>query len=160
MEDTYKVTYEKGNSFTIHLPDRDLVFHRREKLYIADFSNFLDDRHLYLTKTYMKGEEACTRVVYDPVRHSGYHKAIHLVQDGNMTHVLGITAEDMKRAIDIFGEPVGSVRGKMTRKLVTRAIYDDDLVANNKQKLLHTDVMHIDCKRFLVTVSVPLHLTM
>ncbi len=31
---------------------------------------------------------------------------------------------------------------------------------NEKQQVLHTDVMHIDQKRFLVTVGVPLHLTM
>jgi hypothetical protein len=59
------------------------------------------------------------------MHHSGYpslQEAIHIIQDRNMTHVPGIMAEDIKRAFEIFGEPVGSARGKMTRKHVSRAI--------------------------------------
>jgi hypothetical protein len=37
VEDLYKITYNQGTSFTIHLPKRDIVFRRRNKLYMADF---------------------------------------------------------------------------------------------------------------------------
>jgi hypothetical protein len=114
-EGTYDVIYEKANSFTVHLPDKDLVFHRRKKLYVADFISLLQDKHLYLTKTYAKGEEARARVAYDLVCHSGYpllQETIFLVPDDNMTHMPGITAEDVKQPLNIFGEPVGSIRGK------------------------------------------------
>jgi hypothetical protein len=115
VEDMYKVTHKNGKSFMAHLPEQDLVFHRKKKLYLADFLDI--DRHLYLTKAYMKGEEACTKLAYDLVclsRYPSLQEAIHLVKDGNMTHVPGITADDMKRSFEIFGEPVGSIRGKMT----------------------------------------------
>jgi hypothetical protein len=162
VEDMYDVTYEKGKSFTVHLPDRDIVFYRKKKLYVADFSDLLNDRQAFLT-TYTKGQEARAKIAYDFVRRSGYpslQEAIHLVQDGNMTHMPGITSDDITRAFDIFGEPVGSVRGKMTRRPANRAIYDDNLLADEKKQVLHSYVMHIDHKKFLVTVSVPLHLTM
>jgi hypothetical protein len=77
-----------------------------------------------------------------------------------MIHMPSITSDDIRRAFDIFGEPVGSVRGKMTGRPVNRAIYDDNVLADEKKQVLDSDVMHIDHKRFLITVSVPLHLTM
>lgn len=49
-----------------------------------------------------------------------------MIQDGNMINMPALTAEDMNRAIDMFGEPVGSVRGKMTQKPMSGAIYDND----------------------------------
>ncbi len=42
-------------------------------------------------------------------------------------------AVDMKRAYDMFGEPVGAVRGKMTKKKVSRAIYNNDLIMDEKK---------------------------
>jgi hypothetical protein len=158
----YNVTYKKGKSFTVHLPDRGIVFYRKKKLYVADFSDLLNDQQAFLA-TYTKGQEVCARIAYDFVHRSGYpslQEAIHLVQDGNMTHMPGMTSDDINRAFDIFGEPVGSIRGKMTRRPANRAVYDDNLLADEKKQVLHSDVMHIDHKRFLITVSVPLHLTM
>ncbi len=38
VEDLYKIMYEPQESFTVHLPDRDIVFHRRDKLYVIGFS--------------------------------------------------------------------------------------------------------------------------
>jgi hypothetical protein len=55
---------------------------------------------------------------------------------------------------------VGSVRGKMTQKKVGRAVYDDDLIMDEKKQVLYSDVMHIDGQKFLVTVCEPLHLTL
>jgi hypothetical protein len=114
VEDLYDVTYDKGKSFTVHLPDRDIVFYRKKKLYVANFSHLLNERQAFLTM-YTKGQEARAKVAYDLVRRSGFpsmQEAIHLVQDGNMTHMPSITSDDIRRAFDIFGEPVG--RGKMT----------------------------------------------
>jgi hypothetical protein len=44
VEGLYDVTYDKGKSFTVHLPDRDIVFYRKKKLYVADFSHLLSER--------------------------------------------------------------------------------------------------------------------
>jgi hypothetical protein len=62
------------------------------------------------------------------------------------------------RAYELYGEPVGSVRGKMVRKKQSRAIYDDNLIMDEKKQVLHVDVMHLDGQHFLVTVCEPLQL--
>jgi hypothetical protein len=43
-----------------------------------------------------------------------------------------LIAAAMKRAYEMFGEMVGSVCGKMTKRKISRAIYDDDLIMDEK----------------------------
>jgi hypothetical protein len=61
-------------------------------------------------------------------------------------------AADVKRAYDLYGKPVGTVWGKMMKRKVGWAIYDDDLITNEKKQVLHTDVMHLEGQRFLIAV--------
>ncbi len=89
-----------------------------------------------------------------------YQEVIHLVQDGNITHLLSLTAEDIRRAQELFGYPPGYVRGKLTKQTTGRAIVDSDLIMDRKEQVLHTDVMHIDGHKFLITVCEPLCLTL
>jgi hypothetical protein len=115
VEDLYKITYQPQESFTVHLPDRDIVFHCRNKLYVANFELPV----VAATRAYTKAEEARAKEAYDLIRNCVYHsyaEVIHLVQDGNFMHMPMITAEDIKRAYDLYGEHVGSIRGKLTKK--------------------------------------------
>jgi hypothetical protein len=160
VEDMYPITYEPQESFTVHLPDRDIVFSRRDKLHIADFDV---ERTVAVTRAYTKAEEARAKAAYEIIRNCGYPsqaEAIHLMQDGNFTHMPMVTAEDVKRAYELYGEPVGSTRGKLVRQKQSRAIYDDDLIMDEKKQVLHADVMHLDGQHFLVTVCEPLQLVM
>jgi len=43
VEDMYRVTYVQGESITVHMDERDFVFSRREKMYVANFSDWLVD---------------------------------------------------------------------------------------------------------------------
>ncbi len=43
VEDLYDITYVRQQAFVVHIRDRDLVFSRREKLYVADIS---DEEHV------------------------------------------------------------------------------------------------------------------
>jgi hypothetical protein len=72
--------------------------------------------------------------------------------------MLMLMAEDVKRAYELYGEPVGSVRGKMVNRKQSRAIYDKDLIMDEKKQVLHVDVIHLDGQHFLVTVCEPLQL--
>ena len=40
VEDLYKVTYISGVSYTVHMTKRDLVFHRRNKMYVANMQDW------------------------------------------------------------------------------------------------------------------------
>ncbi len=80
--------------------------------------------------------------MHELLKISGYPSlqgAIHLVQDGNISNLPMLMAADIKRAYDMFGEPVGAVRGKMTQRKVSHAIYNDDLLIMDEKKLLRTE---------------------
>jgi hypothetical protein len=85
-------------------------------------------------------------------------EAVHLIKDGNFTHMLMLTAGDIKRAYDLFIEPVAHVHGMITMKKARRALYYDNLVMDQRKQTLHTDVMHLDGQHFLITVCEPLQL--
>jgi hypothetical protein len=161
VEDLFEIMYKQGTSFTVHLPDRVIIFKRRNKLYAADFQEYYGN--VLATKAYTKREMHQAVQAYEFLKMSGYpsvQEAIHLVQDGNIAIMPILTAEDVRRAFDLFGEPVGSVCGKMTKKKVGHAVYNDDLVLDEKKQVLYTDVMHLDSHHFLVTVCEPLQLTL
>jgi len=109
------ISYRPQESFTVHFSERDIVFYRRDKLYAADF----DQPIVVVTKAYTKAEEARAQAAYEIIRNCGYPsytEAVHLIQDGNFTHMPMLTAEYVKRAYNLLGEPVGSVRGKNDEK--------------------------------------------
>jgi hypothetical protein len=69
-------------------------------------------------------------------------------------------AKDERWAYDLFGKPADFVRGRMAKQAGKRTIIDDDLVLEEKNLVLYSDVMHIDKHHFLVTVCDPLQLTL
>jgi hypothetical protein len=92
-------------------------------------------------------EETRARQAYEIMRNAGfpsYAEAVHLVHDGNFVNMPMLTAEDVKRAYELFGEPVGSARGKSTKKRVSHAVHDDVLVMDQRKQVLHMDIMHIE----------------
>jgi hypothetical protein len=102
VKDLYKITYQPQHSFTVHLPNRDIVFYRRDKLYMADFSEAV----VAVTKAYTKAKEARAQAVYKIIRNCRcplYAEAVHIVQDENFTHMPILTAEDIKRAYNLYG---------------------------------------------------------
>jgi hypothetical protein len=156
----YDITYVPKEGFMVHLPDRDITFQWRGKLYVADFAQ---QGAVYATRAFTKAEIEWARTAYELIRAAGYpsyQEVIHLVQDGNITHLLSLTAEDIRRAQELFGYPPGYVRGKLTKQTTGRAIVDSDLIMDRKEQVLHTDVMHIDGHKFLITVCEPLCLTL
>jgi hypothetical protein len=53
VEDTYDITCVPREHFTVYLPDRDIVFHRCDELYIADFAQ---QNIVHTTRVYTKVE--------------------------------------------------------------------------------------------------------
>lgn len=92
---------------------------------------------VYVTKAYTKGEMKCAKLMHELICNStlpSLQEATHLIQDKNRTHMPALTAKDMKRAIDIFGELVGIAKGEMTQKTVSWTVYGDDLVLDEISK--------------------------
>ena len=133
VEEKYLVTYSPQENFIVHLPMTDIVFHRKGGMYIVDWSQYKNAFTTVNTDvgTYTKAEEARARQAYELLRTCGYpsiQEAIHIIQDGNITDMPTLTVEDLRRAYEIFGTPPAYVRGKMTKKRVSRAVIDQHIV--------------------------------
>jgi hypothetical protein len=162
VEDMYPISYVPRESFTVHLPDRDIVFHRRGRHYIADWNSEINYSYA-TTGVYTKAEEARARLVFEFLQKSGYpseEEAIHLIEDGNIVGMPLLTRNDVRRAYEIYGVMPEYVRGKMTKKVASRAAIDGNLVLEEKKQSLYSDVMHLDGNKFLITVCEPLQLTL
>ncbi len=160
VEELYDITYVPREAFIVHLPEQDLEFRRKGKLYVADFA---EQKPVYVTQVYTKAEEERAKRAYELVQNSGYpsyQEAIHLVEDGNIAQLPEITAEDVRRAYDLYGNPPEYVRGKMVKRKASWAVVDDDLIMDQKKQTLYSDIMHIDSVKILVTVCKPLQLTL
>jgi len=143
VEELYPITYEPFVGFTVHTPVGDILFEKKGKLHVADFATY---GNVLATQVYTKAEMARAHAMQELVRNAGYpsyQELINLLQDGNFSHLLNLTAKDVRRAYDFFGKSTVFVRGRMTKQAVKRAIVDEDLVLEEKNLTLHSDVMHI-----------------
>jgi hypothetical protein len=167
VEDKYKISYVCAQTFTVHVPeDEDIVFSRQNKLYVADWC--VDQGVVNVTvreneRMYTKEEVHRAKHVYKFLKCSGYpsaDEAMHLITDGNVHGMPLLIKDDLERAYEIYGTHPEYVRGQMTKKKVGHWKLDISLKCVTKSQSLYTDVMHIDTKKFMVSVTEPLNLTL
>jgi hypothetical protein len=128
VEDMYDITYIRGESFIVHLPEKDLEFTRKGKLCVADF---VKEGLVHATQVMTKGEEAQAKQAYELVKNLGFpsmYEAIQVIESGSLGNMPLLTGEVVRRAYRLFGPPVGFVRGKTTHRKVSMAVPDDDLM--------------------------------
>jgi hypothetical protein len=151
VEDMFPITYVPRETFTVHLSQRDAAFICKEKMYIAGWEEI---RSAYATTVDTNAKELCAQRTYELLHTSGYPplaEAVHLVEDGNISGMPMLTLEDISRAYEIYGNPPEYVHGKMTKKKVSWAVEDEDLMLDEKKQVL-CNVMHIDSNKLLITV--------
>ena len=126
VEDIYPMTWTQGESITVHMDEQDLVFTKRDKMWVADFSDWgvqdgdranqvkeslclltvKDKEDMYTRREVRKALEAG-----EFLRALGYptqKEALGVVRDGNIRNVPH-TAEDVKRFFDIYGPQVSGL---------------------------------------------------
>jgi hypothetical protein len=85
VEDKYRNTYVPQEAFIVHLPDHDVRFEHRKKIYVADWTKSMS---AYVTTgVYAKAEELHAKRAYELLctsRNLSMAEAIHLVEDGTM----------------------------------------------------------------------------
>ena len=85
-------------------------------------------------------------------------EAVHLAQDGNFDQ-MPVEPKDVRTGFREFGEPVASVRGKMTNVKVKSSVRSDkELIEKRKNQVLVIDVVTILKQLFLVGLASPLEL--
>jgi hypothetical protein len=100
---------------------------------------------------------------YEFMKNSGYPsvgEAVHILTDGNVRGVPMLMREDLEHAYKIYGLHPEYIRGKLMKKTVGRIQVDPTLRSVSKTLKLYVDVMHVDTKKFLVSVADPLNLIM
>ena len=127
----YPISYQPRKSFTVHAPWGNLKFYLRNKLYVGDMSDWLSQGASAHVTTVAENESKFTKIEIKRARdawklicNSGFsseYDALGLVNDGNIVGV-PVTAQDVRRAFQIYGKPVAYVRGRRithkTRKKV------------------------------------------
>jgi hypothetical protein len=166
VEDKYKITYVRGQTFTVHMPEEDVVFETKSKLYVADWC--VEDTVVNATvrekeKLYMKEEIHRVKVVHEFLKCSRYPsigEATHLITDGNVLGMPMLIKDDLIMAYEVYGEHPEYVQGKMTKRTVGRMKVDISCRSVDKSLHLSTDMMHIDGDMFLILATEPLNLTL
>jgi hypothetical protein len=125
VEDMYRVTYVQGESITVHMDERDFVFSRREKMYVANFSDWLVDdqdrvEQLYTglsLLTVKDKEDLYTRKEVPRALEAGKflkargypseRDALEILHAGNVRNILH-SPDDVRRFKTIYGRQVRS----------------------------------------------------
>ncbi len=82
----------------MHLPERDILFRRIGKMHVADFGV---NREVHMLQAYTKGEVLRAMKVQELQRICGcpsYLELTYMLQDGNVTGMPNLIAQDVRRA--------------------------------------------------------------
>jgi hypothetical protein len=178
VEDMYRITYVQGESITVHMDHRDVVFSRREKMYVADFSDWLavDQQRveqLYTSLSLMTvsyKENLCTRKEVRRALEAGeFLKALGYPSERDALEVLyagnvrkSLTVRMTLRASSFYtidGPQVEAIRGMTTKRHVKGSVVRDEgakMQVTNQD--LTMDVMHVAGEKFLISICSPLGL--
>jgi len=167
VEDNYKILYVRAQTFTVHVPEgEDIVFSRQNKLSVADWCvapGVVNATVRENERMYTKVEVHRAKQAYKFLKCSGYpsvDEAMHLIMDGNVQGMPLLIKDDLERAYDIYSTHPKYVRGQMTKRKVRHQKIDVSRKCVKKSQSLNTDVMLIDTKKFLVSATEPLNLTL
>jgi len=132
VEDIYPVTYVQDESITIHMDHIDVIFTKRDKMYVSDFSDWVvgEQQQVDALKTelslmtvseregmYQRKDIPRALEAGEFLKSLGYptqSEALRIVSDGNVMNV-PYTLADIKRFFDIYGAQVPGLRGKTTK---------------------------------------------
>ena len=168
VEKLYPITYIPTVSYTVHMPEKDVVFYQRNKIYVADFSEWITPNALsFMTKEeresmFTKKQVRAAQMAGEFIRNAGFPsetEAIKMVRDGNLKD-LPVEVNDVKSYFEIYGSPIESVKGKTTaRKDVNRRDnFDSGLKEQITIQEMTADIMYAGGKKFVISISNPLGL--
>jgi hypothetical protein len=105
VEDMYKISYVRGEAFIVHMDERDLVFRRRDRLYVAEWTG---DGGLYATVQEnkllnTKEQVRRAREAYEFIRNCGYPSPVEaqrLLKDGNVKGIPLLMSGDIEHEVE------------------------------------------------------------
>jgi hypothetical protein len=176
LEKKFKVIYTQNESFQIVIPNHSEIMFKRTNVdeegncfYIFDASSIIENYKLVNVSTveentmsYSKREVEDAKRARDFIRKMGYpstKQAIDLIQSGSIYNC-PVTAHDIIRAERIFGPDIASLKGKTVH--MKDPPVKNEYVSKPVSEIqsLNADLLYVDNKPYLITVSTPLNLTL
>lgn len=167
VEDLYEIIYNQGENYTIKLKNMDLVFHRKDKLYVADLSKWCtetgdeeDTKQSIFTINHSKKDINRANKAKDFIINAGYPSqrvALSMLESGDLKEA-DVTREDVTLLNEIYGILPGTIKGKSTFKHVKKDEIDlkrKDIP--NKSIELYTDIFNVDKEKFIITLAKPIN---
>jgi hypothetical protein len=178
VEDRYPMMWVKGESVTVHMDELDLVFYRRDKKWVADFSYWItseedhaqelcgqlnlmtvsEKEDLYTQKDMLR--ELKAGKFLKSLGYPTQREANGLVRDDNVRNVPH-TVVDVKHFFDMYGPEVPGVRGRTTetRKMNKAQEHRGAKMQITQQEMI-ADIMYVAQQKIMGSVSKPLGLTL
>ena len=142
-----------ADQFVVHLPDHDVKFVLKNKLYIADFNdwNNMNIKQLYFSSVsemaslYYSKERKFAWEACQFIQRSLYgskEEVINLATNGNIRGI-NFTRNDIERAYIIYGKPTASIQGRMTKKSIARVELEQTSNWEARPQTLTMDTMFV-----------------
>ena len=167
LQEKFEVIYD-DITFTVKLPnDKEIQFTSQEKLYYNPLLQINESCNVQTVESnqmlYSKREVKRADDALELKRKLGYPSTADMIKMISTGAILNcpVTVADIKRAINIYGPDLASLKGKtVTRK--SRIAYAEKPVIKfqNAEITLCIDIMYINGISFLITVSEDLGLLM
>ena len=178
---------DEENKFVVHAPDGSVLdFHNRNNLYVryeqraylsvayvnwsaschapapTEYSVVVASTVAENLRNYTARQVANATAAYRLIESLGYPSEGIVISMLNSGSILNcpVTAQDVRRAVHIWGPTLGSIRGKATIQPQSGVIEDPKpLSLQDSPIVLHVDLMFVASAVFLVSVASPLALT-
>lgn len=165
-ENSFKVHMKDGNQFAFerHGP----VSSRGGHLYTRDFQyeqqqvlvETVSERELRYTKREIK-DALRARAFVRRLAYPSSRAAIDMLSSGAILNC-PVTSHDIQRSLDIYGEQVGSLKGKTTasRSVVVKIEHIPLPHVAERELTLYADIMFVNGEPYLLVVALPLGLVL
>ena len=116
MERIYKITYLQGEAVVVHMDDCDIRFEKKNKMYVANFSDWVNPEELEKSRevlvfstsgqTLMRNKERRAKAAMEFVRNATFlseEEAVHMSRDGNFD-AMPVDPKDVRVGFQEYGE--------------------------------------------------------
>ena len=160
------------DAFVVHLTGWEVKFVLNNKLYVAHFDDFVEvnlvkSKNIYFSSVsemaslYNLKERKLAWEAWQFIQRSlvgSKEEAINLATNGNIRGI-NFTRKDIERAYIIYGKPVSSIQGRMTKMSIARAELEQTNNWEARPQTLTMDAMFVCTIPFFVTVTDSLGMT-
>jgi predicted lactoylglutathione lyase len=171
LSDQFVIEWDQARGVVIvHTPGGTFDFERSGNLYVCDMRHIASNikQSVAMIQTVQGNERLYTkRQVRDAEKARELLESLGFVSNQDLVKLVkrgipgcDVKVEDVHRAMRIYGESLGSLRGK-TKRSKTDPVYMESIpIEIDTSVLLHVDIMFVESIPFLICVVSPMSMVM